>query len=360
MKILHVLEDYSVHSGGIRTVLKELNQKLNQANIDSYILSSKKEKDDEIFLVETGKPWLYSKQWAEELNEIYIKNNIDIIHIHGVWMYPQYIAAKFAIQHQIPFLLTPHGMYEPFLWNKSKLKKKIYFNLLSKPVFSKADAIHAITFNEKNNLKKLFQNSNIIEIPNLIDQNNFKEIPPNLNEKYILFLGRLDPKKGIDLLIKSFSKINNTGWKLKIAGGFTPYKKELEKLVEEYNLADKVEFLGLVTGEVKNQLYANAFVFVAPSHSEVVGMVNLEAAIFKTPVITTYQTGLNPKWNDNGGILINPKIEELINALNKVTNWSIEERIHNGIKLHNFVINNYSWQNRLKDWKALYENILKK
>ena len=360
MKILHVLEDYSVHSGGIRTVVKELNQKLNQANIDSYILSSKKEKDDEIFLVETGKPWLYSKQWAEELNEIYIKNNIDIIHIHGVWMYPQYIAAKFAIQHQIPFLLTPHGMYEPFLWNKSKLKKKIYFNLLSKPVFSKADAIHAITFDEKNNLKKLFKNSNIIEIPNLIDQNNFKEITPNLNEKYILFLGRLDPKKGIDLLIKSFSKINNTGWKLKIAGGFTPYKKELEKLVEEYNLADKVEFLGLVTGEIKNQLYANAFVFVAPSHSEVVGMVNLEAAIFKTPVITTYQTGLNPKWNDNGGILINPKIEELINALNKVTNWSIEERNHNGIKLHNFVIKHYSWQNRLKDWKALYENILKK
>jgi glycosyltransferase involved in cell wall biosynthesis len=249
-------------------------------------------------------------------------------------------------------------MYEPWLWKKGKLKKTLYFKLLAKPVFKKANVIHAITSQEKNNLKKLFPKTIIKEIPNLIDNNTNVNLTSENNEKFILFVGRLDPKKGIDLLIKAFANLNlPVGWKLKIAGRINEYKTELDDIIAKLNIKEKVEFLGIVKGASKQNLFLNAHVFVAPSFSEVIGMVNLEAAILKTPVITTYQTGLNKDWNINGGILINPNIKELTIALKEAIGWDTAERNKKGQMLYNFVLQHYSWENRYKDWQTLYNNI---
>jgi glycosyltransferase involved in cell wall biosynthesis len=362
INILHVTEDYSLSSGGLRTVINDLNNHLNSVkNINSYIISSKEEKGDNIELVKNAidQTWLYSSQWNEKFIEITNSYRIDVIHIHGVWMYPQYIAAKFAVKNKIPFIISSHGMYEPWLWTKGRLKKNLYFKFLVKSLFSKASRIHAITNPEKNNLKKLFPQNEIIEIPNLI---NFKKIPENKyysKEKYLLYLGRLHEKKGIELLIRSFSKLNDDSLILKIAGGFNEYKIELDKLIEKLSLQSRVQFIGLVTGEKKAKLFKDAFLFVAPSYSEVIGMVNLEAASLKTPVITTFQTGLRKEWNENGGILINPNQDELTQALEKVLKWTKKERDIKGEILYNFVKQNYSWESRLSDWINIYSDIIK-
>ena len=249
-------------------------------------------------------------------------------------------------------------MYQPWLWKKGTLKKKIYFYFYSKKWFSKASIIHAITPDETRNLKTYFKKNKFIEIPNLISINTKKEQVLN-PEKCILYLGRLNKTKGIDLLIKAFSQIDNQCIKLKIAGGFNDYKEDLESLVKSLNLTDKVEFLGLVKNEFKNDLIRNSWVMVSPSHSDVIGMVNLEAASFKTPVITTFKVGLKKEWNTNGGKLINPNIEELKSALTEVLNWTIQERNTNGKHLFDFVEQHYSWKTRLKDWRNLYKNVLK-
>ena len=356
MKILHIVEDYSIESGGLRTVIKNLNEYLNQTEHSSYILSSKKEEIDSIFVQETNMPWLYSKDWIIQIKDLQEKNNFDVFHIHGVWTYPQYISAKFCVENKIPFIVSPHGMYEPWLWKKGTIKKKIYFNVLTKKIFKKANFIHAITPDEKTNLIQLFNKKEVVEIPNLISEKPIS-YDSNINnkKKYILYLGRLDKKKGIDILIKSFSKNGSQSFTLKIAGQINEYKKELDLLINRLGINTRVEFLGMVSGVKKDELIRNAFVLVAPSHSEVIGMVNLEAAILNTPVITTFQTGLNPLWNKNGGLLINPNELELDNALQEVLLWSKEERVKNGAKLQEFVINNYSWEKRFKDWLNLYK-----
>lgn len=362
MKILHVVEDFSLESGGLRTVIKDLNYYLNKENFTSYILSAKEELGDNIFIVNTNNsPWLYSKEWEVKLNSLKEKYNFDVVHIHGVWMYPQYIASKFCIKNDIPFIVSIHGMYEPWLWEKGKLKKKLYFNLLTKKVFSRAKLLHAITPLEKTNLQSLFKNNNVIEIPNLIEEISCEEkeqfkIKDDVN--YILYLGRLDEKKGIDLLLKSFSKLNNSDFKIVIAGKLNDYQKSLKLLINSLKLEGKVEFLGMVKGKEKIDLIKNAFVLVAPSYSEVIGMVNLEAGILKTPVITTFQTGLKMDWNSNGGRLINPNVNELSDVLKEVLSWSISQRNKNGEKLYNFVVKNYSWSLRFKDWKKLYKKCI--
>jgi len=221
MDIVHVLEDFSFQSGGIRTVVLDLHTRLLFNNINSKILTTRIEPNDEAIKVEGDTiPWRFSKNLKSTLKELYLNNQLDVIHIHGVWMHPQYAAAKFAKQNNIPFLITCHGMYEPWLWSQGTLKKKIYFNQVVKSAFSKANYLHAITANEANEISALFPGTPIIEIPNLIDSEQAIKGGYNTDEKYILYLGRLDSKKGIDLLIRAFAELDPVDFKLKIAGNF--------------------------------------------------------------------------------------------------------------------------------------------
>jgi glycosyltransferase involved in cell wall biosynthesis len=361
MKILHITEDNSKTNFGITMVVNDLNKKLNGNNIinSKIIAPIINDNDFETIFV---KPTLQNKIWNHSL-ELEKKLNLEkdnIFHIHGIWMYPQYIASKIAYKNDIPYLITPHGMLEPWLWESGTLKKKLYFNLMIKKYFSNANILHAITPNEKENLFELFKHKNIEVIPNSISYNDIKilELKERQNiEPYILFVGRLDQIKGIDILIKALYSINDKKIILKIAGPNSIYKEELVKLIKDLGLESRVEFLGMVSGKEKFQLYRDAWVFVAPSYSEVVGMVNLEAGIMGTPVITTHQTGLYQDWNDNGGILINPDVDELVHSLNEAISWSNFERNDRGRQLKKFIIEKYSWENNIFKWIELYKEL---
>ena len=363
MKILHIVEDYSLKSGGLRTVIKNLDYYLKKSNIESYILSTDKEEEDSVDILTTSNSFLYSKEWFSKFDGLVDKNGINIFHIHGTWTYLNLAAAKYAVKKNIPFILSPHGMYEPWLWNKGRLKKVVYFNLVSKKWFEKATFLHAITEIESNSIKKYFNNKNIIKIPNLISFNTKEVLQDNIsdlrNNKYILYIGRINEKKGIDILIKSLKNIENKEVQLLIAGGHNEYQLMLQKLVQELKLENRVVFLGMVKGEVKTKLIRNAWVMIAPSHSEAIGMVNLEAALYKTPNITTFETGLLKAWSDHGGMLISPVVEEVTKALNKALNWTIEERIAKGDGLYHFAKENYSWESKLSDWITLYKQTIK-
>lgn len=353
--IYQVAENLSFESGGVRTVLVNLDNYLNSNNhYRSVMITNRKEPQDDYLIFPPGKIWDYSKAFKKNLDTIL--NSDSLLHIHGVFMYTQYISGKLANQKNIPYVITPHGMLEPWLLTEKKLKKQVYMSLVLKSLLQNSKILHAITPMEKDNLFNLTGHKNIIEIPNLI---HFSNLPTNLNynpdEEYLLFLGRIHLKKGLGILIRSMAAIKNKKIKLKIVGSENDYSSELKKVCLDLGLENRVEFLGGIFGDEKYRLYANAKAFVAPSYSEAVGMVNLEAAACKTPVITTYQTGINPDWNINGGIMINPNEAELTNALNQVSEWSHSERVERGQNLSNYVLENYSWEKKGILWDDLYD-----
>ena len=189
-------------------------------------------------------------------------------------------------------------------------------------------------------------------IPNAVKTQELIETEDQ-DRPYFLFLGRMHHKKGIELLIESFTSLKHLDFDLKIAGSENEYSLTLQNNIQKMGDV-RIKFIGAVRGEKKKELYRNAHAFIAPSYSEVVGMVNLEAAMMGTPVITTYQTGLLKEWSNNGGILINPNTQELTKAMEYAAKWSREHREENGLKLREFVITNYSWKTIKPLWEEIY------
>lgn len=358
--IYNIAENLSLVGGGQRTAVTNLHSYINsdQTNLNSIIVTNQKEPTDDFieFAPKKDSFWSYSKALKE-----YLETNISsesIIHLHGAWMYTQYIGSKIAKQKNAPYLITLHGMIQPWYLEQKKLKKKIYLDLILRNILKDSKIIHAITPYEKDNIFKLSKHKNIVEIPNFI---NYSEIPKieeyNPEEEYLLFLSRLHEGKGLEILIQAMEKIDNKKIKLKIAGPENEYSNGLKKIIQDSKLSDRISIVGSVFGKAKYELFANAKAFILPSYSEAIGMVNLEAACCKTPVITTFNTGIKPDWNVNGGVLINPNIEELVKAMNDAISWSIEERNHRGKTLSDFVTENYSWEQKGHLWTELYNTI---
>lgn len=358
-KIWHIAENVSNESGGLRTVVVNLNEYLNHlSKYVSEVITNKKEISDDYIEFPTTK--IKSWNFSKELKDYLFQENgdVNILHLHGVFMHTQYIGYKLSKKNNIPFVITPHGMLEPWHLKDKQLKKEIYLKFILNNILKQSKVLHAITPLEKENLYRLTGHKNIIEIPNFI---HFSKIPnfqkePN-NEDYLLFLSRLHPKKGLDILIKAMNKIEDKKIRLKIVGAENAFSEEIKKECFRLNISHRVDFVGSVFGEDKYKLYANAKAFVLPSYSEAIGMVNLEAAVCNTPVITTFNTGINPDWNNYGGIMINPDETELVNAINQVTSWSDLERKERGLNLSYFVYENYSWEKKGHLWDDLYGNL---
>lgn len=354
--IYHITENIGFESGGVRTILKLLHEYLESQHFNSAIITNKKEINDDYTEFRSNTIWNYNKDLSSFLKKIEF---FDIFHLHGVYTYTQYIASKVSLEKKLPYVVSPHGMLEPWILEKGALKKKLYLSLILNDLLKKASVLHAITPLEKNNLYKLTNHKKIIEIPNLFDFNLVSNISVSYapREDYLIYIGRIDKKKGIELIINSLSKISNKNIKLKILGKENEYSNYLKSIITKLNLEDKIEFLGPIYNYEKYNLIANARALIAPSYSEAIGMVNLEAAACKTPVITTFQTGIKKEWGDNGGKLINPNEEDLKQAIIECLSWNHSERVDRGNSLYNYAYKNYSWIKKGNLWNELYNSL---
>lgn len=295
-----------------------------------------------------------------------------ILHLHGVWMGFQWWAARVALQQGTPALLSPHGMLNGWHFRQrgfKELRKLIYWRTMAYPALRHISVIHAVTPRERDELAQWFPGQSIRVIPNAIDLEAMDHLRSNAgaatsplpDEPYLLFLGRLHPVKGIDLLIEAFAKCITEikcKFRLLIVGPESDpsYSAKLRSLVRRLGVEEKVTFLGPVFGPQKIPLYQHAWAFCAPSRTEVMGLVNLEAAAAQLPVVTTHETGLCG-WEEGGGVLVHPRVEELTRALKQVFSWSESERQDRGQKLRQLVERRYSWQAVGPQWLELYSSL---
>lgn len=224
--------------------------------------------------------------------------SFDIVHLHSVFLWPTSVAAQVARRASVPYVLSPRGMLVgDLIRRKSSLAKRAWIALFERRNVEKAALVHLTSEIEASELRALgFRCARLAVVANGI-QLPTCELSTNgssMNETrrpYVLFLGRLNWKKGLDRLIAAMEQVTNAD--LLIAGNDEEnYRPELDALVRKHGLVDRVRFLGAVHGQRKWELLASARVLALPSYSENFGNVVLEAMASGRAVVVTPEVGM--------------------------------------------------------------------
>lgn len=290
-----------------------------------------------------------------ELNESQLKGSL--IHNHGIWLPINHYASTVAQRCNLPLVVTPRGMLEPWARSYRAWKKKMAWYLYQRRDLKAASVLHATSEKESSNLQSLGFHIPIAMIPNGV------VIPPFINraekvsqKKIALFLGRIHPVKGLVNLVKAWSIVRPRDWQVVIAGPDTNgHKAEVYREIIKYGLADTFTFIGPVNDIEKHDLFNKADLFILPTYTENFGMAVAEALASGVPVITTKGAPWSELDEYNCGWWVDIGIEPLSLALKQAINLSHHELSAMGQRGRKMVEQNYSWDKIGKDMISVYE-----
>ena len=246
-------------------------------------------------------------------------NKYDLVHVHGLYRFPPTYASHRARKQNVPYVITPHGSLDPFLYRRSSrnlLLKRLWERWFDLPNLHGASAIHYTSEDERERAAFLKLRAPSFVVPIGLDWARFASLPARgafraqlgIGEApLVLFLSRLNFKKGLDLLVPAFAKVracfpdavlalvgpDNEGYGAKVRGW-----------VAEQGLVDAVRFVDHIEGEQVLQAYVDADVFALPSYTENFGMVVAESLACATPVVISDQVNIHGEVSGAGAGLV--------------------------------------------------------
>ncbi len=381
MKVLHVAASLSPEWGGPTKVIYELTEALAKKGIEVSIFApSERDKGACISNLKGVNVKLFKKSFLSRFWTSYSSalakalmhevSNFDLIHIHEIWHHPHFSAYRAAKIAKKPFIVTIHGALEPWCLKYKLLKKKIYSTFIQKKILKEAAALHAITEGEVKNIRAFVNNKNIFLIPNGVNLKEFENLPqrewienlyPELRgKKVILFLGRIHPTKGLDILAKAFGNIlrGRNNIQLVIAGpDNNGYKNKIVEILKNENAIISTTFTGMLTGNHKLATLSRADIFVLPSYSEGFSMSILEAMVCGIPVVITTGCNFSEVEKIGAGRVVNADVDSLSKALMEfLDNTELCKKAGNrGRKL---VMEKYTWDKVADKMIMAYKEIL--
>ncbi len=276
--ILHFVHSDDPKTGGVLEAARMLSAELNEQGVESKLCFDKKIKETNHFLSIA----------------------------HGLWQWPSSLASTLYRNKKIPYLIFPHGMLDPWFRKRYPLKhikKQAYWWLRQGKILSHARTVCFTTEEERRLAKKTFWPYHCVEQvtgigvhnpPNLRSEEEllFKKFPHLKGKKILLYLGRVHPKKGLDMLIKSFSAMSSENEFLVIAGPIDESYYYYKKLLRESTKSKNIIWAGMVEGGLKWEMLRQADALTLPSHQENFGIVVAEALSVGTPVFLTNKVNL--------------------------------------------------------------------
>jgi len=279
----------------------------------------------------------------------------DLVHLHSVFLWPTWIAARYAKKYNIPYVMTPHGMLADDLINtKNTLLKRLWIRLIERKTIADAHSVIATSQFEKTQLSEYVPESKISLLANGIDLAQITESQkPLIDGQYIAYLGRINWKKGLDRLLLAMQYLPDV--LLVIAGNDEEeYWQTLQSYIDEYQLQERVRYLGQLNNADKNNLLHYAYCMVLPSYNENFGLVVLEALANSCPVIVTDTVGAaDIVKRANAGIVI----EETGDVPRHVAN-AIETLMADPTERQVFANNGQQWVNKHYDWSTIARDML--
>jgi len=235
----------------------------------------------------------------------------DRVIVNGIWQYLSFAAWRRYAGSSIPYYVFPHGMLDP--WFKETfplkhLKKWLYWPWAEYRVLRNAAAVIFTSEEERSQARKSFWLYRCrekvsplgVEAPPISSnaKSEFLSRYPQLqNTRIFLFLGRLHPKKGCDMLLEAFAQMrSNDSISLILAGpDQVGWESDLRRQVTRLNLTNRIVFTGMLEGPMKQGAFANAEAFVLPSHQENFGISVVEALAARVPVLISNRINIWPE-----------------------------------------------------------------
>lgn len=274
----------------------------------------------------------------------------DLLHIHALFSFAVVSAAYWASRYRVPYVVRPLGTLNRWgMENRRPWLKQASLRMIDSHVLSGAAAVHYTSKEEQEEGAMVATVLRPVIIPNPVDFRFDRDklsgcwlrshYPEVAQKRIILFLSRLHPKKGIELLLASFARLRGrmSNIVLVLGGrGENHFVERLRRQVRELEMESDVVWAGFLEGDAKKAAMAEADVFVLPSYSENFGVATVEAMAAGLPVIVSDRVGIHREISATGAGLVVPCEEDrLTNAILQVLgNDDLRVRLaQNGIAL---------------------------
>ncbi len=388
MRILQIIPSISLVYGGPSQMVLGLSAALAAKNIDVTIITTDsngdigqlpldvtlnqpiKQNDYQIIYFRCY-PWRrykFSLSLLQWLNEN--AGQFDLAHIHALFSPVTTFAATIARGHNLPYVIRPCGMLDPADLQKKKLLKQIYGTLLEGPNLAGAAAIH-FTSKEEAKISERFGLGNTGKMP--VPQDLVIPLgvtaglsPKKLRESQvpiILFMSRIEPKKGLDLLIPALESILESGIEFSfILAGSNPqdadYETQIKVQIHNSILARYTTITGFVSGDFKHELLTNADLFVLPSYYENFGIAVAEAMAAGVPVAISDRIHIAEDIRQAEAGWVGPlEVGAIANSI-KSALLNPDERQRRGLNGQEYAKKHYNWDAIAQQTIDAYQQIL--
>lgn len=377
MHILHVISGIDPRSGGTVAAAKGMALSQHAAGDQVTMVSSFAQGDSSSVAEELHRggvqthllgPTMGKIGWipgvAKKLRPLIAQ--ADIVHIHAIWEDILHQTARLCQQLEKPYLISPHGMLDPWSMGQSRWLKKTMLQLRIQNNLQRAAAL-AFTAPQERDLTSYLKLSprKIVE-PLGVDLKEFEELPPRgsfrsrfsqLGDKpVVMFLSRVDPKKGLDLLIPAFAKCGHPDAMLAIVGPITRgYEPTLQGLIKENNLQDRCIICGMQHGRERIEALHDADLFILPSYQENFAIVAVEAMASACPVIVSDQVNIfGTILQHELGAVVETNVESVRAELSR---WldDLPRAAKTGQSNREFARQHYDWSIIARNWHEHYQ-----
>lgn len=305
-------------------------------------------------------------------------NDFDLAHIHALFSPVSSIAATICRHRKLPYILRPLGTLDPADLQKKQKLKKLYAAVLEGRNLANAAAIHFTSEQEAKISQRFGQATRDFVLPlgvvDLQEKQNqiiYYERKKEVLNKYnipgsvplILFMSRIDPKKGLDLLIPALERLLSEKLNFHfVLAGTNPqdpnYEQQIKTQIEASPLKSHTTITGFVTGKLKSMLLQTADLFVLPSYYENFGIAVAEAMVVGTPVLISDRVHIYEEViNSESGWVCEMNVQALTNSLREALKTP-EERKYRGLQAKKHALQHYSWDAIASQTIVKYQDIV--
>jgi glycosyltransferase involved in cell wall biosynthesis len=267
-----------------------------------------------------------------------------LAHNHGLWTMPNVYAGAILNSNKVTLMVSPHGTLSEWSLARNAFIKTLFWRFLQKPALKKASCFHATCEEEYLDIRRMGFTQPVSIIPCGVKIPSFTKKPDN-QPKTLLFLARMHPKKGVDILLKAWCQLQHSfpDWDLHIAGSDSDgYLEEMKALSGSLS-NERVFFRGSLHGEEKNQAYREATLYVLPTHNENFGITVAEALSMGTAVVVTKETPWQALEDANAGRWIDVGVFPLVTCLEDLMSLPQSDLNEMGLRGYNWVSQEFAW-----------------